>query len=256
LVWFWARIFVRTPSLAYPKGGFLFFAKHLAEVVEKKEGKIFYNTASVSIKEKNNQVSIQLNNLREQVFDKVIFTLPSFILLQQEKQLPESYIKDLSPLKGLAATNLVLRLKKKFFKDNTYWLSICDTTSPLMVAVEHTNFMDAKHYNNEHIVYLGKYMRADSDRFAMDKEKTLASYDDFLRKINPDYKKDIIGYELFRAPFAQPIVPVNYSKMMPVFDTPIPNLFLANMQQVYPWDRGTNYAVELGQKIAQHILHE
>lgn len=253
LVWFWARIFVRTPELAYPEGGFLHFAKNLANAVQKKGGKIYYNTASVSIEEKNNQIYILLDNGKEQIFDKVIFTLPSFLFLQQAKQLPESYIKLLSPLKGLAATNLVLRFKKQFFKDNTYWLSICDTSSPLMVAVEHTNFMDAKHYNNEHIVYLGKYMKADSDRFSMNKEKTLELYDEFLKTINPDYKKELIDYELFKAPFAQPIVPVNYSHLLPPFDTPISNLYLANMQQVYPWDRGTNYAVELGQKISTHI---
>jgi len=30
----------------------------------------------------------------------------------------------------------------------------------------------------------------------------------------------------------------------------IRNVLLANIQQVYPWDRGTNYAIELGEKIA------
>jgi hypothetical protein len=39
--------------------------------------------------------------------------------------------------------------------------------------------------------------------------------------------------------------------MIPSFKTPLKNVFLANMEQVYPWDRGTNYAVELGQKIAR-----
>ena len=30
-------------------------------------------------------------------------------------------------------------------------------------------------------------------------------------------------------------------------------LFIANMSMVYPFDRGTNYAVELGNKAAQEI---
>ena len=61
---------------------------------------------------------------------------------------------------------------------------------------------------------------------------------------------------LFKAPFAQPIVPVNYSEIMPSMLTPLSNVFLANIEQVYPWDRGTNYAVELGQIVAKLILHE
>jgi hypothetical protein len=38
--------------------------------------------------------------------------------------------------------------------------------------------------------------------------------------------------------------------------TPLENVYLANIEQVYPWDRGTNYAVELGEKIADYILNE
>jgi len=30
-------------------------------------------------------------------------------------------------------------------------------------------------------------------------------------------------------------------------------LYLANMQQVYPWDRGTNYAVEIGEKVVKLV---
>jgi len=49
----------------------------------------------------------------------------------------------------------------------------------------------------------------------------------------------------------QAIISTNYSKNILPFKTPLKNVFLANMDQVYPWDRGTNYAVELGNKIAK-----
>ena len=70
----------------------------------------------------------------------------------------------------------------------------------------------------------------------------------FRKEINPDYKKSVISSTLFKAPFAQPIVPKHYSKKIPPIITPLKNVYLANIQQVYPWDRGTNYAVELGKK--------
>ena len=62
------------------------------------------------------------------------------------------------------------------------------------------------------------------------------------------------SFELFKAPFAQPIIPINYSKILPKFETPFKNVFLANIEQVYPWDRGTNYAVELGKKVVNELL--
>ena len=84
----------------------------------------------------------------------------------------------------------------------------------------------------------------------MDKEEKLKLFDPFLKKINPDYRKNLIGYELFKAPFAQPVIPTNYSKMIPSMITPLKNVFLANIDQVYPWDRGTSNAVKLGEKVA------
>jgi len=52
---------------------------------------------------------------------------------------------------------------------------------------------------------------------------------------------------------AQPIFPMGFSRHIPPLETPIPGLLLASMSQVYPWDRGTNYAVEIGRKAAGAI---
>jgi hypothetical protein len=58
---------------------------------------------------------------------------------------------------------------------------------------------------------------------------------------------------LFRAEYAQPVPLLNHSQKIPALQTPIPGLFWASMSQVYPWDRGTNYAVELGKKVAKRV---
>lgn len=259
LVWFWSRIKKRTPSLAYPKGGFLSFAQALVKAIEVKGGKVLFNTETVSIKD-SKRVSVVVTDEKkgkeEFIFDDVIVTLPSFLFLAITPQLPEDYRNKLIGLKGLGATNLLLRLKKQFLQDNTYWLSICEKNSPVMVVVEHTNFIDKKHYNNEHLVYVGNYPPFDSPKFRMDKDALLRVYDPLLSAINPNYKKELIEYELFKAPFAQPVIPANYSQHIPSLTTPLPHVFLANIEQVYPWDRGTNYAIELGEKVARLINHE
>ncbi len=271
LAWFWARMYKRTSSLAYPEGGFLNFAEHLQKVIEKQSGKFYYNTEVTELKsngkvlikytysssaallsrEVNNEAIEQSNN-----FDKTIVTLPSFLFQKIAPSLPSSYTDDLRKLKGIGATNVILRLKKQFLKDGTYWLSMCDMKSPMLAIVEHTNFMDSKHYNNEHLVYLGNYLPSSDPQFAMTAEQLLKLYDPYLTKINPDYKSSIIDYTVFRAPFAQPIVTPHYSKNIPPFETPLNNVYLANIQQVYPWDRGTNYAVELGEKVAKLIVSQ
>jgi hypothetical protein len=48
-------------------------------------------------------------------------------------------------------------------------------------------------------------------------------------------------------------VTLNYSEKIPPHRTPLPNLYLANMSQIYPEDRGTNYAVRLGNEVSALI---
>jgi len=264
LAWFWARIVKRTPSLAYPKGGFLDFANHLVKQIEGQGGEVIFETDVIEISS-NKKPQIKFRRIenskrpggtRIEKYDIVIVTLPSFLFLKIAPGLPREYKNRFAKLKGLGATNLVLRLNRPFLPDTTYWLNVCDSNHPIMAIVEHTNFMDKKNYNNEYLVYLGNYLPPDSERFEMAKEETLKLFDPYLRKINPNYKDHLTGFELFKVSFAQPIIPTNYSKMIPPIKTPLPNVYLANIEQVYPWDRGTNYAVELGEKVANTVTDE
>lgn len=258
LAWFWARIKKRTPSLAYPEGGFLRFAEHLVAKITEMGGTVHFNATVQTLQDTQTThltVHHDDKSTKKYDFDKTIVTLPSFLFVKSTPQLLDEYKNKLARLKGLGATNLVLRLKKPFFRNNTYWLSVCNANSPIMAIVEHTNFQDKTHYNNEHIVYLGNYVPQDHPYFAMDEKQMLSAFDPVLKKLNPTYKENLIGMKLFKAPFAQPIIPVNYSKVLPDMVTPLPNVYLANIEQVYPWDRGTNYAVELGEKVASLVAN-
>lgn len=256
LAWFWARVYKRTPSLAYPEGGFLNFAKQLEKKIKEKGGEFLYGVEVVKLESDGQPViSYTSSNKKGETlkFDSVIVTLPTFLFAKISPQLPSSYRETYSSLKGIGAINMVIRFKEKFFSDNTYWLSMCDINSPILAVVEHTNFMDTKHYNNEHVVYVGNYMDSSDKRFAMSSKELLKLYDPWLSKINPSYKNSIVDLKLFKAPFAQPIIPTRYSRHIPPLNTPLKNVYLANIQQVYPWDRGTNYAVELGKKVANTV---
>jgi protoporphyrinogen oxidase len=258
LAWFWARIRKRTSSLAYPEGGFLKFANKLIKEIKRKEGVFYFNTEIKNLYSKNKiRIKFEESGKLKEIggFDSAIITIPSSTFLKIA-QLPDAYRENLEKLKNIGATNLVLRLKKQFLKDGTYWLNICDKNNPIMAIAEHTNFMDKKNYNNEHLLYVGNYKPIDDRYFTMTKKEILNHFDPYLKKINPDYKKNIIDFEFFKDYFAQPIIPTNYSKIIPPFKTPLKNVYLANMEQVYPWDRGTNYAIETGKRVAKLLLKE
>ncbi len=240
LTWFWARIKKRTQALTYPEKGFNSFFDKLSEAIKNFGGEIILE------KEITN-----LDDLKKS-FDKIIITLPTPIFLKIAKSLPEDYVKKLSSIQHLSALTLILVLNKSFLKE-TYWLNITNQSFPFLSLVEHTNFIDTKHYGGNHILYIGNYLPSDHPYLKMSAKELLEVYKPYLKKINPDYELKTMNYELFSQSFAQPIATVDYHKLIPVFQTPLKNIYLANMDMVYPWDRGTNYAVEMGEKIADYI---
>ena len=254
--WFWARIKKRTQSLAYPERGFLDFAKNLESRIRKSQGKFFYGSIVKEINKNKDKIILKTEK-KVYKFDKVICTLPSPLFLNITKSLPRSYVNNFINLKGLGAVNLVLSLNKQFMTDGTYWLNINEIKHPYLAVVEHTNFMDKENYGNNHLIYVGNYLPHEHVYFNKEADDLIKEFLPFLQKINPDFRRDWINEAwVFKARFAQPVIPLNFSKNVPDFETPIKGLYLCNIQQVYPWDRGTNYAVENGEKVADMIIKD
>ncbi len=251
--WFWARIKTRTTRLAYPKGGFLTLAKKISAQILKNGGRIYFKCNVTKIKKKNEKLIVETSGGKFEI-DKIICTIPSYLLAGILPDLPKNYFNKMLKRRGLGAVNLILSLKKPFFVDNTYWLNINDINAPFLCVVEHTNFMSKGNYNGETLLYIGKYLERSDPLFSMSEKEVLDLYFPYLRKISPHFqKKNIKRKRLFQAAFAQPIITKKYSKKILPIETPIDGLYIANIEQVYPWDRGTNYAVQLGEKVASLV---
>jgi protoporphyrinogen oxidase len=162
----------------------------------------------------------------------------------------------------LWAQTLILETDEPIL-DKIYWLNINDRNFPFLAAVAHTNFMDKKNYNGHHLTYFGNYLPDNHPYLTMDKEQLLKEFLPYIEKLNPNFRshsspssRNSLQSYLFTTPFAQPVHELNYSKRAPKLETPVNGLYLANLDSIYPWDRGTNYAVEMGQKAASRITRE
>ncbi|MEK7525052.1 MAG: FAD-dependent oxidoreductase [Patescibacteria group bacterium] len=238
MAWFWARVYKRTQSLGYFEGGFQALADKTAAYVKNRGGKIRLGE-KVKLMKQDKKGGWWVNNEK---FDKVLITTPAVLA---EKP----------PIDYLWAQTLVLELDQSLMKG--YWLNILEKDWPFLVAVEQTNFVDKDHYGGKTIVYLGNYLADGDKRLKLAEEKLLKLFLPFLTRINPSFRPSWVKRSwCFEAPFAQPVFPVNYSRKLPEIRTALPDLFSANMSQVYPWDRGTNYAVELGQRAANLIKND
>ena len=91
----------------------------------------------------------------------------------------------------------------------------------------------------------------DDPIFKASKEEMLAACLPHLAAFNPRFDQSwVTDSWSFSAPFAQPIVTNDYRSHIPPIRTPVPGLWVANMFQVYPHDRGQNYSIQLGERVA------
>jgi hypothetical protein len=61
---------------------------------------------------------------------------------------------------------------------------------------------------------------------------------------------------VFKAPYAQPIIRMNYSQNKPDHRTPVAGLYLETMTQIYPEDRGQNYSIRMGEDVAKMVVED
>lgn len=252
--WFWARIHKRSPKLGYFQGGFQSLADEMTNQVKKLGAQLHLNTPVLGIQTtKTSQLEVAIKG-RAFKYDKVIVAGPSSLLLKIAQNIPRSYLEKVTQLRGIGAVNLVLALKQQFLTDHTYWLNINDIHMPFLAVVEHTNMIDPSHYNGDRLLYVGNYLPAGHQHFQLSETQLIEIFLPHLQVINPNFTKDWVRKSwVFKALFAQHIVTPHYREMLPSMQTPIPNLWWVSMQHVYPWDRGTNYAVEWGDKVAKMI---
>jgi protoporphyrinogen oxidase len=176
------------------------------------------------------------------------------MLKERTPTLPASYTAELDKLVSMGAVVMVLALKRQVTREH-YWINIPKREGfPFLAFVEHTNYVDAEHYGGDILVYCGDYLPPDHAYFEMPAEALLERFIPGIQRINPAFNRDWVrGYWKFSEIYAQPVPFVNHSVAIPPIQTPIPNLAMANISQVYPWDRGTNYAVEIGRRAARLI---
>jgi protoporphyrinogen oxidase len=258
MAWFWARVKSRSLKLGTFTGGFQAFLEALAAAITAQGAVIHLNTPVERISPQDGKIALTVGG-ETQVFDQVLSTLSPQLMLKLTDGLAETpYGKQMADLKSIGALCVILSLKQSLLTDGTYWLNLPATSAdkrasqfPFLALVEHTNWMDKKHYNDEVIVYCGDYVPVDHEYFRLNDQELVERFTTALPKVNPGFSRDWIRKSwVFRAPYAQPIPGVNHSQKIPPLETAFPGLYWASMSQVYPWDRGTNYSVEMGRRVA------
>jgi protoporphyrinogen oxidase len=282
--WLWAKLRNRRQVtgeeakgelLVYPKGSFESIYQRLAELVEGYGGRVMIDRPAARLgRDADGKFVVTAaapNSFRRGLdprefevageperYDAVIAALPSDIfeeLLDDglRDEIPPGYLERTSGIEYFAALCLLCHMDRQFHP--YYWTNVADTDLGFIGLIEQTNLVPTERYGGRHVLYVANYLPRDHELLSLDMDELIATYEPGMRKVNPEFNRDWITQSwMFREPAGQPVVLPNYRDRMPPYETGVPGLMLANTTQVYPDDRGTNYAVREAEEVVARLV--
>ncbi len=252
MAWFWARLHARTTRLGTYQGGFQAFCDEFAGRLRELGVEIKLGVSVSQIYPGEENFQLLLMGSTSQSYDSVLSTTSPALMARMVPDLPPEYLQGLLDLKSMGAVVLTLSLKHQLSEQGYYWYNIPKSAGyPFLALVEHTNYVSTDNFGGDHIIYCGDYLETDHEYFELTEAELLECFIPALERFNPKFQRNWIRKTwLHRTRYAQPVPLVNHSQNIPAIETPINGLYFASMSQVYPWDRGTNFAVEIGRRAA------
>ncbi len=258
-VWFWNKLKLRGGSrgksgeerLAYYRGGFAALVDALVDVIYIQGGEVRTGFPVVQLQVSAGRVTGVVSGGTTLCADAVIATpaLPIVADLVEPHGLTE-YAERLRRIRYLANVCVILELDRSL--TDLYWINVNDPDFPFVGVIEHTNFEPTSNYQGRHILYLSKYLPENDSLYRMSYRDIISFTLVHLRKMFPELSDDwVLNAHVWRARYAQPVVERGYRALIPGTRTPITGFFLSTMAQIYPQDRGTNYAIQQGREIAR-----
>ena len=262
LAWLWGKVHLRGASraggvgreyLGYMDGTFAPLVERLVERAVALGARIERMADVRGIRPRSDGRLEVVTSRGTETHSRVLSTLAFPALLPLVPDMDGDWRRRVAELDYIG-TVCVLLINRRRFSD-IYWQNISDPDIPFCGLIEHTNFIGGGHYGGRHLLYIANYVHRDDPFFQLSNRAILDAYEPHLRRINPEFSRDWIERAMvFRAEYAQPIVRRGYRHRVPGCRTPLPNLWSANMAQIYPEDRGMNYAVRSANRVVAEML--
>ncbi|MEW6517404.1 MAG: NAD(P)/FAD-dependent oxidoreductase [candidate division FCPU426 bacterium] len=261
--WFYSRIHTRAgsreqgmmkESLGYLQGSFQVLHEALAAEITARGGRVRCGESVRSLIVEQGRVAGWRTSRGRERLDAVLATqAPPALWPMLPANLGGDYWDRLRQVEYLGNVCAVLTLKRSL--SPIYWMNVPDLASPFIAVIEHTNFIRPETYGGRHVLYLSSYVPTRHPRYRAGDDAVLHEFYAYLSRVVPGFEpSDVLETRVFRAPYAQPVIRTGFGERLVPHPAPLSGLFLANMAQIYPEDRGMSYSLRLGLRVAQDIL--
>lgn len=264
--WMWTKLHLRGGSrtrsgretLYYIRGGCQALLTALQEHLESMGVDIRTSTPAGSVRVDGSGVTgVEANGAFHPARQVLITTAPQLAAsLLDHKSADHPAVPELlrrwRGVEYLGNVCLVLENNRKL--SDTYWLNVNDPDFPYVGVIEHTNLDSPERYGGKHVVYLSKYLPTDAPLYRMSDDEVFEYSLPHIKRMFPDFDRSWVErYHVWHADHAQPVITPHYTRVMPPVESGVRGLYLSGMAQVFPEDRGTNYAVRGGRRAGRLV---
>lgn len=253
--WIWSRIrrigrsrySLFREKLGYLEGGSTTLLQAMKSAIEGHGGEVKLSTSVSKVLIEDGAVTGIVANGRQEVFDKVISTIPLPYVPKLMPDLPPGVLDKFESVKNIAVVCVIAKLRKPVTEN--FWLNTNDPDMDIPGLVEYTNLRPLA---GQHIVYVPFYVPGEHPKFAESDQAFAAKVERYLKKINPELTaEDFIEIRISRYRYAQPICDPGYLEKLPPAALPVKGLWVADTSYYYPEDRGISESIGFGRALAR-----
>ena len=185
-------------------------------------------------------------------FDKIISTLPSGLSAKLCNGLSETEIQKLNNINYLGVICVAVLLDKPI--SSFYVTNITDSWIPFTGVIEMSALVDKKHFGNNNLVYLPKYVSPTDPLFNYSDEEIKKFFITNFKKMYPWLTDDNLKFVgVARARHVITVLTKDYSENLPGVKTSIPDVFIVNTSYILDGTLNVNETIRVAETKLKEI---
>ncbi len=248
------RTGLKKELFGYLPGGYARILKRFGEVLTETGVVIGLGDRATQVEQTaSGQLSIQFQNGKVAIFDRVIMTTAAPVAAQLCPQLSpqeKTLLKGIQ-YQGILCASVLLKQPLSSY----YVTNITEDWVPFTGVIEMTTLVKPKDFGGRSLIYLPKYVPADDSAFEHSDEELQDTFIQALERMYSHFQpSDVLSFQVSRVKYVVAVPTLNYSQRLPPMKTSIAGLHIINSAHILNGTLNVNETVQLAEQAAAMLL--
>lgn len=242
---------LKEEMFGYMEGGYATTLDAMAQRLQELGVRVLTDHAVERVVTRGDTVSIITNHGVIEA-DQCVLTIPSAVIA---KVVPEMTPEQRARHEGIKYQGILcasVLLKRSL---SEYYVTNITDAAPFTGVIEMTAMVSPEELGGHHLIYLPKYVLADSDELTRSDEEIQETFSAGLKAMHPDLQDDdIVAFRVSRAKYVMPIPTLHYSESLPAPSHGSEPVFVVNGAQLPNATLNVNEIIRLAEEAADELL--